>query len=36
LKAWQKAAFYRLTPTRITLIDNTRGFGHKATLEVTP
>jgi hypothetical protein len=34
LKAWRKAAFYRLTPSRITLIDNTRGFGHKATLRV--
>ncbi len=32
LAAWRKAAFYRLTPSRITLIDNTRGFGHKATL----
>lgn len=34
LAAWRKAAFYRLTPSRITLIDNTRGFGHKATLLV--
>ena len=32
--AWDKASFYRLTPSRITLIDNTRGFGHKATLLV--
>lgn len=34
LAAWRKAAFYRLTPARITLIDNTRGFGHKATLAI--
>ncbi|HVA41777.1 MAG TPA: pyridoxamine 5'-phosphate oxidase family protein [Candidatus Binataceae bacterium] len=34
LAAWRKAAFYRLAPTRITLIDNTRGFGHKATLVI--
>ena len=32
--AWDKASFYRLVPSRITLIDNTRGFGHKATLRV--
>jgi len=32
--AWDKASFYRLTPSRIALIDNTRGFGHKATLLV--
>ena len=32
--AWDKASFYRLTPSRITLIDNTKGFGHKATLLV--
>jgi uncharacterized protein YhbP (UPF0306 family) len=28
------ASFYRLDPRRVTLIDNTRGFGHKQTLEV--
>ncbi len=32
--AWDKASFYRFKPSRITLIDNTRGFGHKATLLV--
>jgi uncharacterized protein YhbP (UPF0306 family) len=32
--AWRGAAFYRLDPTRITLIDNTQGFGHKSTLEL--
>jgi uncharacterized protein YhbP (UPF0306 family) len=34
LAAWRKAGFYRLVPSRITLIDNTRGFGHKATLAI--
>lgn len=29
-----KAGYYRLEPERITLIDNTRGFGHKDTLRV--
>jgi len=33
--AWDKASFYRLRPSRITLIDNTKGFGHKATLLVS-
>lgn len=33
-EAWDKASFYRLTPSGITLIDNTRGFGHKVTLLV--
>lgn len=33
-EAWNKASFYRFVPSRITLIDNTRGFGHKATLLV--
>jgi uncharacterized protein YhbP (UPF0306 family) len=36
LAAWRKAAFYRLEPSRLTLIDNTRGFGHKATLLIGP
>jgi hypothetical protein len=26
--------FYRLEPTRLVLIDNCRGFGHKETLEL--
>jgi hypothetical protein len=30
--AFEKAGFYALTPERITLIDNARGFGHKETL----
>jgi uncharacterized protein YhbP (UPF0306 family) len=30
--AYAKAAFYVLRPERITLIDNTQGFGHKETL----
>ena len=32
--AFEKAGFYRLEPERITLIDNTQGFGHKETLEL--
>ena len=33
-QAVERAGFYRLSPERITLIDNTRGFGHKETLLV--
>jgi len=32
--AFDKAGFYRLEPRRITWIDNTKGFGHKETLEL--
>jgi len=32
--AYARTAIYRLQPTRITLIDNTKGFGHKETLEM--
>ena len=32
--AFEKAGFYRLEPARITLIDNTQGFGHKETLDL--
>ncbi|OGA16925.1 MAG: hypothetical protein A3G25_19700 [Betaproteobacteria bacterium RIFCSPLOWO2_12_FULL_63_13] len=32
--AFEKAGFYCLIPSRITYIDNTRGFGHKETLEL--
>lgn len=32
--ALDKAAFYRLVPTRVTLIDNTRGFGRKEVLDL--
>jgi len=32
--AYAKAGFYVLRPERITLIDNTRGFGNKETLEL--
>jgi uncharacterized protein YhbP (UPF0306 family) len=32
--AYQRAQFYRLEPTRLVLIDNSRGFGHKDTLEL--
>lgn len=34
--AFAQAGFYALEPERITLIDNTRGFGHKETLALTP
>ncbi|HSD41435.1 MAG TPA: pyridoxamine 5'-phosphate oxidase family protein [Burkholderiales bacterium] len=30
--AFAKAAFYALVPERITLVDNSLGFGHKETL----
>jgi len=32
--AWAKAGFYVLRPERITLIDNTLGFGHKETMTI--
>ena len=32
--ALEKAAYYRLDPDTITLIDNTRGFGDKRTLRI--
>ena len=32
--AFEKAGFYCLEPERITLIDNTKGFGHKETLQL--
>ncbi len=35
LKAFSGATLYRLTPVRMVLIDNTRGFGHKETLELS-
>jgi len=33
--AIDKAAYYRLDPDTIALIDNTRGFGNKRTLRLT-
>lgn len=33
--AIEKAGFYCLAPARITLIDNTKGFGHKSSFEVS-
>jgi len=33
-QAYQRAEFYRLEPTRMVLIDNSRGFGHKDILDV--
>jgi uncharacterized protein YhbP (UPF0306 family) len=34
VSAYARISFYRLEPQRLVLIDNTRGFGHKETLEV--
>jgi uncharacterized protein YhbP (UPF0306 family) len=33
--AFEKAGFYCLEPARITMIDNTKGFGHKETLDLS-
>ena len=33
-QAYAQADVYRLQPTRIALIDNTRGFGHKEVLDI--
>lgn len=33
--ALDKAAYYRLDPDTITLIDNTRGFGNRHTLRIS-
>jgi len=33
-EAYQRIEFYRLEPTRVVLIDNSHGFGHKDTLEL--
>jgi len=35
LAALGRAAYYRLDPDTITLIDNTRGFGKKHTLRIS-
>jgi uncharacterized protein YhbP (UPF0306 family) len=32
-QAYARTAVYRLDPTKITLIDNSRGFGHKEAVE---
>jgi uncharacterized protein YhbP (UPF0306 family) len=34
-QAYSRTAVYRLRPIRIVLIDNTKGFGHKETLELS-
>jgi uncharacterized protein len=34
-QAYAGIAVYRLQPARIVLIDNTKGFGHKETLEIS-
>ena len=33
--AFERASFYRLQPESIILIDNTRGFGYKETLDLS-
>lgn len=33
-QAYEAADFYRLVPRKIVIIDNTRGFGHKDTLDL--
>jgi uncharacterized protein YhbP (UPF0306 family) len=33
-QAYARTAVYRLQPARIVLIDNSKGFGHKETLEL--
>ena len=33
--AYARAAVYRFEPTRAVLIDNTKGFGHKETLDLS-
>ena len=35
-QAYAQTAVYRLQPARIVLIDNSKGFGHKETLELSP
>ena len=35
-EAYARSAVYRLQPARIVLIDNSKGFGHKETLELSP
>jgi uncharacterized protein YhbP (UPF0306 family) len=34
-QAYARTAVYRLQPARIVLIDNSRGFGHKETLDLS-
>jgi uncharacterized protein YhbP (UPF0306 family) len=34
-EVYARMEFYRLEPMRMVLIDNSRGFGHKETLELT-
>jgi uncharacterized protein len=34
-EAYAQTAVYRLQPARLVLIDNSKGFGHKETLEVS-
>ena len=34
-QAYARAAVYLLEPVRIALIDNTKGFGHKETLDMS-
>ena len=34
-EAYSRMEFYRLEPSRVVLIDNSRGFGHKDVLELS-
>ena len=35
-QAYARTVVYRLQPARIVLIDNSKGFGHKETLDLAP
>lgn len=35
-QAFARIGVYRLVPTRLVLIDNSRSFGHKETLQIEP
>jgi uncharacterized protein YhbP (UPF0306 family) len=35
-QAFARTTVYRLQPARIVLIDNSKGFGHKETLDLSP
>lgn len=35
-QAYESAELYRLVPRKMVMIDNTRGFGHKDTLDLPP
>jgi uncharacterized protein YhbP (UPF0306 family) len=35
-QAYARISVYRLEPARMVMIDNTKGFGHKETIELAP